>query len=108
MLTDIKLRKLKPRATVYRKADAAGLCIEISPSGAKLWRHRYRYNGKASMLSLGEYPASRGLFYRRDTRRRLQTGAAARCGITAESRASSAHTGADGYRRAHTIAPVAN
>lgn len=57
MLTDIKLRNLKPRATLYRVADAAGLCIEISPSGAKLWRYRYRYNGKASMLSLGEYPA---------------------------------------------------
>lgn len=56
MLTDTKLRSLKPRATVYRIADANGLCIEVRPTGAKLWRYRYRLNGKASMASLGEYP----------------------------------------------------
>ena len=56
MLTDTKLRSLKPRANVYRVADANGLCIEVRPSGAKLWRYRYRLNGKASMASLGEYP----------------------------------------------------
>jgi integrase len=77
MLTDIKLRNLKPRATVYRRADAAGLCIEISPSGAKLWRYRYRYNGKASMLSLGEYPAvslSEARELRAAMRKRLHAG----------------------------------
>src|SRR6185312_169554 len=56
MLTDTKLRSLKPRANVYRVADANGLCIEVRPSGAKLWRYRYRLNGKASMATLGEYP----------------------------------------------------
>ena len=56
MLTDTKLRSLKPRANVYRIADANGLCIEVRPSGAKLWRYRYRLNGKASMATLGEYP----------------------------------------------------
>lgn len=57
MLTDTKLRALKPRATVYRVADSNGLAIEVRPSGAKLWRYRYRYDGKASMASLGEYPS---------------------------------------------------
>ena len=57
MLTDIKLRILKPCAKLYRKADSAGLCIEVRPTGSKLWRYRYRFDGKASMLSLGEYPA---------------------------------------------------
>ena len=56
MLTDTKLRSLKSRANVYRVADANGLCIEVRPSGAKLWRYRYRLNGKASMATLGEYP----------------------------------------------------
>ncbi|MBW8366791.1 MAG: integrase arm-type DNA-binding domain-containing protein [Arenimonas sp.] len=57
MLTDTKLRALKPRESIYRVADANGLAIEVRPSGAKLWRYRYRYAGKASMASLGEYPA---------------------------------------------------
>lgn len=57
MLTDTKLRSLKPRDSIYRVADANGLAIEVRPSGAKLWRYRYRYAGKASMASLGEYPA---------------------------------------------------
>ncbi|MFT3792048.1 MAG: integrase arm-type DNA-binding domain-containing protein [Rudaea sp.] len=57
MLTDAKLRVMKPRRVLYRVADANGLCIEVPTSGARLWRFRYRFNGKASMLSLGEYPA---------------------------------------------------
>lgn len=56
MLTDAKLRALKPRDKLYRVADGNGLAIEISPSGAKLWRYRYRYGGKATMASLGAYP----------------------------------------------------
>lgn len=57
MLTDTKIRALKPKACVYRVADSNGLCVEVRPSGAKLWRYRYRYNGKASMAPMGEYPA---------------------------------------------------
>ena len=56
MLTDTKLRTLKPKAKVYRVADTNGLCIEVRTTGAKLWRYRYRYAGKASMAALGEYP----------------------------------------------------
>ena len=56
MLTDTKIKSLKPREKAYRIADHNGLCIEVRPSGTKLWRYRYRFNGKASMLSLGEYP----------------------------------------------------
>lgn len=56
MLTDTKLRALKPKAKVYRVADTHGLCIEVRTTGAKLWRYRYRYAGKASMAALGEYP----------------------------------------------------
>ena len=57
MLTDAKLRALKSRDKVYRIADTNGLCIEVRPTGAKLWRYRYRHAGKPSMAALGEYPA---------------------------------------------------
>jgi integrase len=56
MLTNTKLRGLKARNKIYRIADSDGLAIEIRPTGKKLWRFRYRYNDKPSMLSLGEYP----------------------------------------------------
>jgi integrase len=55
-ITNTKLLALKPRAAIYRVADSNGLCIEVTPSGARLWRYRYRHNGKPSMLGLGTYP----------------------------------------------------
>ena len=57
MLTEVKIRALKPRTTLYRVADERGLCIEVRPTGSKLWRFRYRHNGRARMLSLGAWPA---------------------------------------------------
>src|SRR3546814_11814562 len=56
MLTEAKLKSLKPRNALYRTADAHGLCIEVAPTGSKLWRLRYRYAGKAKMISLGAWP----------------------------------------------------
>lgn len=56
MLNDTKIKQLKPRDKMYRMADHSGLCIEVRPNGSKHWRFRYRFLGKASMLSLGEYP----------------------------------------------------
>lgn len=58
MLTDTKVRALKAREKVYRLADANGLCIEVRPTGARFWRYRYRFRGKANMLTLGEYPVT--------------------------------------------------
>lgn len=57
MLTDAKVRSLKPRDAAYRMADTNGLCIEVRPTGSKVWRYRYRYSGKASIITLAEYPA---------------------------------------------------
>lgn len=56
MLTDTKVRSLKPSVRPYRVADTNGLCIEIRPSGMKAWRYRYRYAGKPSIITLDEYP----------------------------------------------------
>jgi integrase len=71
MLTDTKLRTLKPRANPYRLADTNGLCIEVRPSGAKAWRYRYRYAGKPSIITMAEYPGM-GLAEARAERDRLR------------------------------------
>ena len=55
MLTDKAIQALKPREKLYRVADWGGLCLEIAPSGSKLWRYRYRYDGLARMMSLGRW-----------------------------------------------------
>jgi hypothetical protein len=39
----------------YRLVDGGGLCLFVTPSGAKLWRWRYRFNGKEKTMSFGEY-----------------------------------------------------
>ena len=57
VLTDTKLRALKLEDASYRIADSNGLCIEVRPTGAKVWRYRYRFAGKPSMATIGEYPA---------------------------------------------------
>lgn len=56
MLTDAKLRALKHKGALYRVADSDGLAVEVPVNGALRWRYRYRFEGRAKMLSLGTYP----------------------------------------------------
>ena len=56
-LTDIKVKQLKPREKRYMIADSGGLSIEVMPGGTKYWRFRYKFQGKAKKIGLGEYPA---------------------------------------------------
>ena len=55
-LTDIELKSLKPKAKSWKRFDGQGLYIEITPTGKKYWRLKYRFNGKEKRLSLGTYP----------------------------------------------------
>lgn len=73
VLTDTKIKNSKPKNKLYRIADSNGLAIEITPSGIKHWRYRYRFNGKASMISLGKYPkvSLKAARYRRDEQKEL-------------------------------------
>lgn len=63
-LTDIKIKALKPgikpdktlTSKSYKVSDERGLYLEVTPSGSKLWRFKYRIDGKEKLLSLGIYP----------------------------------------------------
>ena len=55
-LTNIKIRNLKPKEKPYRVFDGGGLYLEITPAGGKLWRYKYRYQGRHKTLALGKYP----------------------------------------------------
>lgn len=41
-LTENQLRALKPKGKPYKVADEWGLDVEMSQTGGKLWRFRYR------------------------------------------------------------------
>ena len=56
-LTDTFLRSVKATGQVQKKADGGGLYIHVSPTGGKLWRMAYSFDGKQKTLSFGAYPA---------------------------------------------------
>lgn len=55
-LTDIAIRSLRHGDKPIKQADEKGLFLLLQPSGGKLWRFKYRFNGKEKKLSLGSYP----------------------------------------------------
>ncbi|MGA8162174.1 MAG: integrase arm-type DNA-binding domain-containing protein [Acidobacteriaceae bacterium] len=55
-LTARQVDNAKPKSKPYKLSDAGGLCLLVSPSGGRLWRWRYRFEGKEKMMALGEYP----------------------------------------------------
>lgn len=55
-LTDTRIRSLRPSERSYRKTDSGGLILEVKPTGARLWRYRYRIAGKENMFAIGAYP----------------------------------------------------
>lgn len=56
MLTDKTIKAVKPGNRPLRLSDEKGLSIEIQPSGSRLWRFRYRFDGHPGLLSMGSYP----------------------------------------------------
>lgn len=66
-LTDPAIRTAKAAGKPQRFFDGGGLYLEVSPAGGKLWRLKYRYEGKEKRLALGVYPAT-GLKDARDKR----------------------------------------
>ncbi|MEO6292712.1 MAG: integrase arm-type DNA-binding domain-containing protein [Burkholderiaceae bacterium] len=55
-LTDTAIKKAKSGSKAYKLSDAKGLYLFISTSGSKLWRCKYRIDGKEKVLSFGAYP----------------------------------------------------
>jgi hypothetical protein len=60
-LTDTMVRNAKPRAKTYKLSDSKGLYLQVEPSGSKLWRLKYRFNGTERRLAFGIYPRGQTL-----------------------------------------------
>jgi integrase len=67
MLTDTQIRQAKGTGKVQRLWDERGMYLEITPPGGKVWRFKYRINGKEKRLGLGRYPET-GLKQARERR----------------------------------------
>ncbi|MEW5833295.1 MAG: integrase arm-type DNA-binding domain-containing protein [Campylobacterota bacterium] len=55
-LTDTEIKKAKPAEKDYKLFDGGGLFLLIKPTGGKLWRLKYLFEGKEKLISLGTYP----------------------------------------------------
>ena len=55
MLTDIAIKRLKPKDKVYKVADRDGMYVAIMPSGVVSFRYDYRLNGRRETLTIGAY-----------------------------------------------------
>ena len=57
MLTDTKIKSLKPKDKVYKVADRDGLYVSVSTAGTITFRYDYRINGRRETLTIGKYGA---------------------------------------------------
>ncbi|MEL5654854.1 tyrosine-type recombinase/integrase [Serratia ureilytica] len=55
LLTDVQIRRAKAQDKPYTLNDGSGLSLLIDTNGGKGWRFRYRFAGKAKMISFGVY-----------------------------------------------------
>jgi integrase len=56
MLNDTKVRSAKSREKAFKLSDERGLFLLVMPTGSRLWRLKYRLNGREKLISLGAYP----------------------------------------------------
>jgi integrase len=55
-LTDTEIRKAKGKEKPFKLSDSGNLYLWVTPSGGKLWRWAYRYEGKEKLMTFGRYP----------------------------------------------------
>ncbi|EIV5269921.1 tyrosine-type recombinase/integrase [Klebsiella pneumoniae] len=55
MLTDTKLKNLKPQGKMYKVSDRDGLYVAVLISGTISFRYDYRINGRRETLVIGQY-----------------------------------------------------
>jgi len=55
MLTDTKLRNLKPKDKLYKINDRDGLYVAVTPAGSISFRYNYSINGRQKIITFGRY-----------------------------------------------------
>ncbi|NML85609.1 integrase arm-type DNA-binding domain-containing protein [Polaromonas sp.] len=55
-LTDTAIKKAKPGPSPAKLSDGRGMYLLVTENGSKLWRWKYRADGKEKVMALGSYP----------------------------------------------------
>ena len=55
-LTDKEVQAATPRASNFKLGDGDGLFLLVKSTGSKIWRFKYRVDGKEKLLTIGPYP----------------------------------------------------
>lgn len=55
-LSDAACRAAKPGEKARKITDSLGLYLQVQPTGSKLWRMNFRFQGKQKTLAFGKYP----------------------------------------------------
>jgi hypothetical protein len=50
------IRNAKPGRKPVKMTDGAGMFLLVTPAGGKLWRFKYRIDGREKLLAIGAYP----------------------------------------------------
>ena len=66
MLTDTKLRNLKPKDKLYKVNDRDGLYVAVTKAGSISFRYNYSINGRQETITFGRYPCGGNWFLRSD------------------------------------------
>ena len=66
-LSNVAIKKARPKKKPYKLSDEKGLYLLVEPKGGQLWRLKYRFNGKEKKLAIGPFPEV-GLKEARDKR----------------------------------------
>jgi|GEM_PF-4903622 len=56
LLSDAKLRHLKPKDNPYTISDGDGLLLEIMPNGHMFWHFRIYKDTESHKFTMGQYP----------------------------------------------------
>jgi integrase len=69
----MKVQKAKSKDKTVTLFDGGGLFLMVTPSGGKLWRFKYRFDGKEKKIAFGAYPeiSLQDARQKRDEARRL-------------------------------------
>ncbi|TIQ46357.1 MAG: DUF4102 domain-containing protein [Mesorhizobium sp.] len=76
-LSDVKCRNARSSSKLLKLSDGGGLQLWVQPTGSRLWRLAYRFDGKQKLLALGSYPLvslAEARQARDDAKRLLRTG----------------------------------
>jgi len=55
-MNDLQCKNAKPRDKAYKISDSHGLYLHVRPTGLRVWRWNFRFDGSEQTMTLGRYP----------------------------------------------------